>query len=90
MNLSRMNKTEVNEEDWFVIVEPGVTYKQLQDNLLPRGLRLMVPLGIPPNRSVLSSYLERDPVMAAASFEYGNYLLMDMEIFLPDGENRPP
>lgn len=87
LNLSQMNTIiEVNEQDWFVIIEPGVTYRQLQDNLLPRGLRLMVPLGIPPNRSVLSSYLERDPVMAAASFEYGNCLLMDMEIVLPTGE----
>jgi len=24
LNLSKMNKIEVNEEDWFVIVEPGV------------------------------------------------------------------
>lgn len=87
LNLSRMNKIlEINEEDWFVIIEPGVTYKQLQDSLQPKGLRLMVPLGVPPKRSVLSSYLERDPLMAAASFEYGNYLMMDMEIVLPDGE----
>lgn len=87
LNLSRMNKIlEINEADWFVIIEPGVTYKQLQDSLLPKGLRLMVPLGVPPKRSVLSSYLERDPLMAAASFEYGNHLLMDMEIVLPEGE----
>jgi len=87
LNLSRMNKIlEISENDWFVIVEPGVTYEQLQDDLQPKGLRLMVPLGVPPKRSVLSSYLERDPLMAAASFEYGNHLLMDMEIVLPDGE----
>jgi len=87
LNLSRMNKIlKINEDDWFVIIEPGVTYEQLQDALQPKGLRLMVPLGIPPKRSVLSSYLERDPLMAAASFEYGNHLIMDMEIVLPDGE----
>ena len=46
----------------------------------------MVPFGVPPNRSVLSSYLERDPVMAAPSFEYGNALIMDTELVLPTGE----
>ena len=87
LNLSRMNKIlEISENDWFVIIEPGVTYEQLQDALQPKDLRLMVPLGVPAKRSVLSSYLERDPLMAAASFEYGNHLLMDMEIVLPDGE----
>ena len=32
LNLSRMNTIiEVNEEDWFAMIEPGVTYQQLQD-----------------------------------------------------------
>ncbi len=87
LNLSKMNTIlEINEADWFVIIEPGVTYAQLQDVLQPKGLRLMVPLGVPPGRSVLSSYLERDPLLAAASFEYGNHLLMDMEVILPEGD----
>ena len=87
LNLTRMNTIrEINEDEWFVILEPGVTYEQLQACLQPKGLRLMAPLGVPPKRSVLSSYLERDPLMAAASFEYGNHLLMDMEIVLPEGD----
>jgi len=87
LNLSKMNKIiEVDEENWFVIVEPGVTYQQLQDAMNKKGYYIMVPFGVPPDRSVLSSYLERDPVMAAPSFEYGNAMIMDTEIILPTGE----
>ena len=87
LNLSRMNKIVlIDEKNLLVTVEPGVTYQQLQEYLLERGYRVMIPFGAAPGRSVLTSYLERDPVMAAASFEYGNALIMDTEIILPTGE----
>jgi len=87
LDLSRMNKIEeINEKNRLAVIETGVTFESLQEELAKRGYRAMVPLGVPGKRSVLSSYLERDPVMAAASFEYGNDLLMDMEIVLPTGE----
>lgn len=87
LNMSRMNKiVMVDEENWFAIVEPGVTYRQMQDAMAERGFRINVPFGVPPARSVLTSYLERDPVLAAPSFEYGNALIMDTEIILPTGE----
>jgi hypothetical protein len=87
LNLSRMKKIlMIDEKNLFVMVEPGVTYAQLQEYLLQQGYCIMIPFGVPPGRSVLTSYLERDPVMAAASFEYGNYLIMDTEIVLPEGE----
>ena len=68
------------------MIEPGVTARQMQDALAGTGLRAMLPFGIPPERSVLTSFLERDPSVAAVSFEYGNELIMDMELVLPDGE----
>ncbi len=86
LDLTRMKQIEINEEDWFVIIEPGVTYAELQDALNAKGLRLMVPFGVPPQRSVLTSYLERDTMLAAAHIEYGNFLIHDTELILPDGE----
>ncbi len=87
VNLSRMNEILlVDEDNWFAIVEPGVTYEKLQNELNKKQLRAMVPLGVPPQRTVLSSVLERDPSLAAASFEYGNDLMLDTEIILPEGE----
>ncbi len=86
INMCRMNKIlALDENNWYVIIEPGVTYEQLQNHLAAKGYRIMVPFGVPPARSVLTSYLERDPVMAAPSFEHGNFLIMDTEIVLPNG-----
>jgi len=87
INMSRMNKIlALDEDNWHVMIEPGVTYEQLQNELTPKGYRIMTPFGVPQNRSVLTSYLERDPVMAAPSFEHGNFLIMDTELVLPNGE----
>ena len=87
LNLSRMNKIiQVDEENWSVLVEAGVTFEQLQKEMMKKGFRIMIPFGVSPKRTVLSSLLERDPVMAAPSFEYGNFLIMDTELVLPNGE----
>jgi hypothetical protein len=87
LNLSRMNKIiAVDEDNWFVNIEPGVTFQQLQDELEKHQLRAMIPFGAHPDRSALTSWVERDPALASASFEYGNDLLMDTEIILPYGD----
>jgi len=87
LNMTRMNKIlQIDKENWFALVEPGVTYRDLQDELQQRKFRMMVPFGVPPDRSVLTSYMERDVVLAAPSFENGNSLIMDMEIVLPTGD----
>ena len=87
VNLSQMNNIlAIDEDNWFVVLEPGVTYEQLQNELNKKQLRAMVPLGVPPQRTVLSSVLERDPALAAASFEYGNDLMLDTEVILPEGD----
>ena len=86
LNLSKMKHIQVDDKNWHTVIEPGVTASQLQDELNTHQLRAMLPFGIHPNRSVLTSYLERDPTVAAASFEFGNELIMDTELVLPTGE----
>ena len=87
LDLSSMDRIiEINEQDWFAVIEPGVTYEVLQQALEKKGLRLMAPLGVPAGRSVLTSYLERDVMLAAAHQEYGNYLILDTELVLPEGD----
>lgn len=87
LDMSRMNKIiEIDQDNLFAVIEPGVTYQQLQDELVSKGLRIMAPFGVMPKRSVLTSYLERDPVLAAPSFEDGNALIMDTELVLPTGD----
>lgn len=86
LDLSRMNQIrQVTERERWVVVEPGVTYGQLSEELQKHGLRVMMPLGIPQSRSVISSVIERDPTLAAASFEYGNSIHMEIEVVLPTG-----
>ncbi len=87
LDVSRMNSIDmIDTENRFAVIQPGVTAQVLQDELKRHGLKAMLPFGIPPGRSALTSYIERDPALAAASFEYGNEHIMDMEIILPDGE----
>ena len=87
LDLSKMNKIlEINENNWHCVIEPGVTVSQLQDELEKHQLRAMLPFGVHPDRSALTSYLERDPTVASASFEYGNELIMDTELVLPNGD----
>ena len=87
LDLSKMNKIlEINENNWHCVIEPGVTVSQLQDELEKHQLRAMLPFGVHPDRSALTSYLERDPTVASAIFEYGNELIMDTELVLPNGD----
>ncbi len=87
LDCSKINNIlQIDENNWFAVIEPGVTLSQLQNELEKHHLRALLPWGAPPSRSALSSVIERDPALAAASFEYGNDLLMDTEIILPYGD----
>ncbi len=87
LDLSRMDSiVSIDEANWSAVIEPGVTVGRLQDELEAHQLRAMLPFGVHPGRSALTCLLERDPALAAASFEYGNELIMDTEIVLPTGE----
>jgi len=43
------------------VVEPGVTYGQLTAELAKHNLRVMMPLGVPESRSVISCVTEANP-----------------------------
>jgi len=77
---------EVNERNWYVEVEPGVTYALLQRATDKRGFRVASPLTCLPSTSVLTSYVEREPVVTAADFTYGNELIATFDIVLPSGQ----
>ena len=46
-----------------------------------------MPSGVPRSRSVVSSIIEEDPLMAASRFEYNISSHMDLEMVLPTGEH---
>ena len=87
LDMSKMDKIlDLDERNQWVLIEPGVTYERLQDELDTFGLRAMIPWGVPPSRSVLSSQIEGDPNLSYASFEYGADRILDIELILPEGE----
>ncbi|MFC1969163.1 FAD-binding oxidoreductase [Chloroflexota bacterium] len=85
LDLTRMNKIlEVNPEDKKVKVEPGVTWAQLQEELEKDDMMVCSPLLPHPLKSVLTSSMEREPILIPKS-EY-NDTLITTEIVLPSGD----
>ncbi len=84
LDLRRMNRIlSINERNRYVMLEPGVTWGEIQTRL--EGLDLMVcpPLLPHPEQSVITSFLEREPLVISL-YEY-NEPLMSMEVVWPDG-----
>ncbi len=51
----------VDRRNKIVVIEPGVTYPELEPVLAEQGLRIARPLLPRPNKSVIASLLERQP-----------------------------
>lgn len=85
IDLSRMNKIlEIDERDRQIKVEPGVTWAQVQEDLEKQGMMVCNPLLPHPQKSVLTSAMEREPLLICKT-EY-NETLLTMEIVLGSGE----
>ncbi|TFF89151.1 MAG: FAD-binding oxidoreductase, partial [Promethearchaeota archaeon] len=54
---------EINSQDRYVWIEPGVTYEKLVPELKKHGLRISLPIGYSSSSSVLSTYIERAPLL---------------------------
>jgi FAD/FMN-containing dehydrogenase len=65
VDLSGMNKIlKIDRRNRLVLIQPGVTHKQLLPELRKEGLRINMPLMPRSNKSVITSLLEREPVMS--------------------------
>jgi FAD/FMN-containing dehydrogenase len=85
VDLTRMSRIlEIDARNKRVKVEPGVTWAQLQDELEKQGLMVCNPLLPHPSKSVLTSALEREPILICKT-EYSDTLLT-AEMVLPNGE----
>lgn len=62
VDLGSMRKVlKVDRRDAVAVIEPGVDFRQLTEMLAPHGLRPFSPLRPRSGKSVLASYLEREP-----------------------------
>lgn len=85
LDLTRMNKIlEIDPRNKKVKVEPGVTWAQVQEELDKQGLMVCNPLLPHPQKSVLTSALEREPILITKS-EYSEVFLT-AEMVLANGE----
>ena len=85
LDLSRMNKIlEIDPRNKKVKVEPGVTWAQVQEELAKQGLMVCNPLLPHPAKSVMTSAMEREPILITKS-EYSEVFLTS-EMVLASGD----
>lgn len=64
VDLRRMNRIlKIDASNRVAIVEPGVTFNELQAELAKAGMCAYMPLSPRSTKSVLASVLERDPIL---------------------------
>lgn len=62
VDLTRLKKIlNIDRRNRMAVIEPGVTYAELQPTLIENGMRLSNPLLPRANKSVVASLLEREP-----------------------------
>ena len=88
LDLRRMNRIlDVDLPNKMVRVEPGVTWGQLQTELAKHKMMGLCPLLPHPLKSVLTSHLEREP-MLIPKFEYAGSLVT-LEVVFPERRGFP-
>jgi FAD/FMN-containing dehydrogenase len=85
LDLQKMNQIiKIDDANMHVIIEPGVTFKQLQNELDKYNLRIL-PTIFSSSDSVISSYLARYPSYTMPKFEFTD-LVVNIEVVLGNGE----
>jgi FAD/FMN-containing dehydrogenase len=83
----RLNRIlEVNAEDMYITVEAGVTWKQIYDELRPKGLRLPFFGTFSGIRATVGGGMSNGALfMATARYGTGAEIVLGLEVVLADG-----
>jgi len=85
LSLRRMNRIlEINEQDRYVVVEPGVRHVQLKPELMKRGLSYPVP-SVGPSCSVMANFIAKGEHHLQHSTSKNNRYLLGYEWITPEG-----
>jgi FAD/FMN-containing dehydrogenase len=85
IDLKGMNRIlRIDSRNKWVMVEPGVTYGQLQKELKPHGFRAVNPLLPHPKKSVITSILEKNPHLSSKM--HLDEIILTMQLILPHGD----
>jgi FAD/FMN-containing dehydrogenase len=88
VDLTGMNRIlNVNRQQRMTVVEPGVTYGELQEALAKEGLTLSMPLAPRATKSVMTSILEVEPRLNANHQWQYHDPLRCMEVVWGDGNS---
>lgn len=74
----------VDTRNKWVLIEPGVTYGELQKELAKYGMRVLNPILPHQDKSVITSTLEREPKLTPK--HHLDETILTMEMVLPTGE----
>jgi FAD/FMN-containing dehydrogenase len=87
VDFKRMKRIhKIDPVNRYVMVEPGVTYSELLPEVKKQGLKLNIPLLPRAAKSVVTSRLEREPVLIP-KYQYDNTdPLLTMEVVYGTGE----
>ena len=84
IDMSGMKKIlAIDAKNRWALFEPGVTYGELQAELAGRGMTALLPLASHPDKSVITSCLEREPRLTPK--HHLDETIMTMELVLPTG-----
>jgi len=86
VDMSRMNEVMwVNRRNRVALVEPGVTFNQLEKYLEEAGMRCMFPLLPRANKSIVGAFMEREPfTIPKYAWDLGDPIASS-ELILGDG-----
>jgi FAD/FMN-containing dehydrogenase len=74
---------QIDEKNRWAMVEPGVTYGELQAELAARGMTALLPLAPHSDKSVITSCLDREPKLTPK--HHLDETILTMELVLPTG-----
>jgi FAD/FMN-containing dehydrogenase len=77
---------KIDRRNRLALIEPGVTFRQLQPELQKIGLRMIMPLLPKKDKSIIASLLEREPVMSPRYQWNLTEPLRSLEIIWGNGE----
>jgi glycolate oxidase len=87
VDMTRMNRIiEVNVEDMYAVIEPGVTQRDMKEHLADRNMPLTLGYSLaPPHVSVLANAINAG--LTTRSLRYGDQSdwISGLEVVLPDG-----
>jgi len=85
LDLQRLNTIHLIDDIYRnAVIEPGVSFAQLQQAAKDKGFRALCPLELPSVASVVSTYVEMTPLFSWP--RYGTESVLTMEVMMPGGE----